>query len=347
VITLFCPSFSSLIFTLHNYKLGEFDVITHNPAIQSFCNNVAIPVILREEQKDLSIKGYIRHRNYCKKMIAGFKKKKILFCFYSYDFWSLYQLFLLKKKCCVYFYNMDYLASPGYNEKDSIKIPVATNLFKHWKNKAFKNRFFLKWIVFFVTGKLFSIFKYDSNNYALGISPEKCRRIFIPFLKNLDYNLFYENKQVVLQKFSSDKIEVLFIDSGEIVVKYPESLLTFLKNYSTQNKVAFYFKPHPTFSPRFNFENFQLVEKIFPAELLVGIPKVIIGIASTVLVYFSQTTPVISLFNLVEIENGDYKTISRDLIRGLTIDCPVSIDELSSLLNKYLNNKIIDANHKI
>ena len=148
-------------FSLNEYPIDEIQVITYNDSIKNFCDRVGIKVVLRNLESDLSLNGLKNYRKMCRDMVAHMNNRDIIFCFYTFDVWSLYQLLLLRKTNRVYFYNTDYLLKPGYNEADSIKINPVFNLFAHWNKVTFRKRFFRSIVLFYLTQIWFDIYCFD------------------------------------------------------------------------------------------------------------------------------------------------------------------------------------------
>ena len=114
---------------------------------------------------------------------------------------------------------------------------------------------------------------------------------------------------------------------------YPSQLIDALKNYSSTENKKIILKPHPSWPPPPGLESFQIMEKKFPVELLKGIPKTVIGIASTAMFGFSQHK-VISLIHLVKFEKEESKNYLLKYIEGKNIICPKTISELEEEFKK-------------
>jgi hypothetical protein len=337
MIYIFLPSYQTVLFSLEQFRIDEITYVTYTPSIKEFAERVGIRVLYREEQTDLSIKGYKDYKKLCLEVIKGWEGREILSCFYTFDTWALFQLNILRKKNRVFFYNTDNLTKAGFDESTSRHLPVLNNSIPNLFNEKYRRVFIRQKLFNFITGFRIDLLEIYKNYFVLGLALKRCRKLFLPFPKRTEVAIFKENQITILEKFKLQNINVLFIDGGEEDVRVNNELFDVINKTLASVNLKMLVKAHPNFPLRQELRSYEQVDRLVPVELLQGIPRLVFGIYSFGLRGFSSNHPTISLINLVSFTSEDIKKSALQFVNDSdNILAPKSLEELKTLLHKFL-----------
>jgi hypothetical protein len=278
---VYAPSYAGLVQALKIKKIEELKVITSNFSIKNFCEKFNIKCHYFERMIAINRKEYKENLEKIKLIAQVYHSENFLFCFYSRDLFGLCLMYRLAENNTITFHNKDFI----YKRLE-------------WR-KLFTNFKFLKDLIFLksITKLPISIFKLSETKVFFGISPERLKLKF-----NSNVNLEYENEILKInqeQIFKNINIKansVIFVDQGNSIFDVPDSIIALLKSYDKRVFV----KQHPNFNLSNNKLNeFELLDKNIPIELMISNQTILIGIASTILFDQDFDCEKISLINKV------------------------------------------------
>jgi hypothetical protein len=333
---VYAPSFKTVVFALQQFPIEELEFITPNSAIKNFAEAAGIKVYFRKDEIDLSIRGLKEYRDYCKEMLKDFSGKEILFGFITFDYWGLFQLLELRKRNKVFFHQIDYnyTNQTEISRQDFLK-PKNLSL-SNFFQKKYRAKLFVKFVFAVVSNVWLDVF-YIGNEFVLGFSIARCKKYFQPFKIKHEPEIFSANQKKLLSETAD--CEILFIDGGEKYLSIPDSLLKFLSDYFSLKGKTISIKEHPNHKMEIAFpSNYSFVQKDIPAELLIGKPKVVLGVVTAALIGFSNSHLTIALAKLVDWPEEERKLFFiNDMRANKNILMPESIEELKFILDSVFN----------
>lgn len=294
---VYAPSYAGLVQALKMKKIEELKVVTSNISIKNFCAQFNIKCHYFERMIANDRKQYKESLEKMDLIAKDYSSENFLFCFYSRDILGLYLMYKLVETNTVTFYNKDFI----YEKSDWRKL--------FFNLKSIKDLIFLKSI----TKLPLSVFKQNESKVFFGISPKKLELKF-----NLNVNIEGEilkiNQEKIFKNVNINADSIIFVDQGNSIFDVPDSIIALLKSY---NKRVFV-KQHPNFNlSNSKLNEFELIDKNIPIELLITDQTVLIGITSTILFDNDINCEKVSLINKVNWKESYTKNKLLALIKTI------------------------------
>lgn len=298
---VYAPSYAGLVHALKIKKINDLKVLTSNVSIKIFCEKFNIKCHYFERLIANNRNQYKENIEKISLIAKDYHSENFLFCFYSRDIFGLSLMYKLAENNTITFHNKDFI----YEKLD-------------WR-KLFSNFKFLKDLIFLksVTKLPISIFKLNENKVFFGISPKRLR---LKFKSNV--NLEYENEilkinqEQIFKNVNINADSVIFVDQGNSIFDVPDSIIALLKSFDKKVFV----KQHPNFNlSNSKLNEFELIDKNIPIELLISDETILIGIISTILFDKDINCKKISLINKVNWKESYTKNNLLSQIKTINI----------------------------
>ena len=319
---IYSPSYKSLIFFMSHFQLESIIVMTSNKMLINFCKNSKINFYqLTEISSSLSKEKIISYTNFYLNKCNEFNNCRIYFTHNIFDYWGLFFLVNLKNNNKVFFVSKD----PFY--------PVIYFQIKHVFNFIYFRNLIDCIILLYYHNIFYNIFFISDGKYCLGLSKKRLLKKFLHFNNQSSNHILNENKYKINKEFFNNdiipnqKFDVLIIDSPiESFYESFKPLFTELINLLKSMNFNVSVKRHPNFDFSYDYPStFQKIPPYFPIELIdLNCFRFAIGYHSSSLVDISNNIKTISLINMIEFYDQDYK-------------CYI----IKHLLNNFNNNKIL------
>lgn len=308
--TIVAPSYQTLIFALEEFNIENIHVITRNKSIKLFSEKIGIKLTFINEEEDLSFRGLLNYKSLIIKSIENIENNQIYYCFYL----SVLDYFIVKtlaKKNKIFFLNRD---------------PIFKRLnFSCIVNKNYQKRALNKLIYFLIFNINSQIF-YGDNRYFLGIMKTIGQK---PIFNSEKIQV---NSKKIMEKLSIKKHDFIYVDNLKPGQKVDFKKLTKILKLINE-KYSLAVKPHPR-ENFYDFCGFNTIPSEIPSEMLHLITnKAIIGLSSISLKALSKNIKTISLINMLNNLNKDWRNEYTKFLINEKILIPTDTKELQNILD--------------
>ena len=301
---LFANSFPSIIEASEIVKFEKLIIITSNEIIIEFCTKLNVEHINIGKSKNTSIKELLRHKKTIKRKLSKISDQDVLFCFYGFDLFGLFAIKELNRRNNVFFNNKDNLYK-------------KTSHLRFWRRRISVNNYLIYSFLLNIPLRQFEI---TDKRTFLGVCYKKLEKKF-PSLKSISRNdIFLHNSCSVRKLLNIDSGSVVIVDSGNYLFNLKKEYFLWIKRNFKNHDL--YLKPHPNFNlPDYNLDEFKIIEKCIPAELIIDKTLIIISVIGTTLFHkFPFNVRKYSLINHVEWkDNEEYHRCYSNILNNKSI----------------------------